>query len=211
MVDRSRIALESLRLAASDKNYHDVLGALAAGIAEGARRLDDLSADDEWFDLVVDDECDIVEELLGASFVVCQTKVTAVSAAAMRLHAIATSEGNSGIPEFKSKKSVRSFGNIHVDSKLPEVELVWALANYFKHRDEWQGLDWTKLPKPSRATADVLSSIGLSSGSTGNLRTGCRALGNESYVNWLCFTDTVDSWAMAVLKCAENSSRAGAF
>jgi hypothetical protein len=74
-----------------------------------------------------------------------------------------------------------------------------ALANYFQHRDEWPSSDWSTLTDLSKRTADIVAAAGLTSGSTGNLRTGSTALGNVDYKSTARFGAIVGAWAETVL------------
>jgi len=76
---------------------------------------------------------------------------------------------------------------------------VWALANYFKHREEWDKLDWSALDKQSRRTAEVIEQVQLASGSTGNLRRGFSALHNNSYAELKILAEIIDAWSAKVL------------
>jgi len=85
--NRTTILLELVRLAAEDRIYREVLSAISDGIRAAERRLDDAAGrgDEEWLEVVTDEECDLLENLLGAAYVVCQTQITAVTARALAL------------------------------------------------------------------------------------------------------------------------------
>jgi hypothetical protein len=76
-----------------------------------------------------------------------------------------------------------AFGSSSVaNSKFSEVQVIDAFANYFKHKAEWAG-DWDKLKTLQLKTAQIIQAVGASQESTGNLRTGSKVLGNETYTN----------------------------
>ena len=199
---RSKISLKLVELAASDQAYRRVLDALAVAIQEAGNRVDNVagSGDEQWEDAVVDEECDLIENLLGAALVVCQAQITAVASRALRFRKVAIAE-NGSFSAFGGKKDdVRALGQaISAKVPVPRVEMLWALANYFKHREEWQKLDWSKLDAQSKRTADLIGQVGLESGSTGNLRRGAEALGNSEYGRVDRFADAIDSWASDVV------------
>jgi hypothetical protein len=82
-------------------------------------------------------------------------------------------------------------------STFTEVQVIDAFANYFKHREEWIG-EWANLPKQSADTARIIQAVGASRGSTGNLRTGAEALGNESYADVVLFAEVLRRWLRSV-------------
>jgi hypothetical protein len=81
------------------------------------------------------------------------------------------------------------------DAQWSKIELLWALANYFKHRDEWSSLSWTNPQGLERHTVPVILAAGLKPGSTGNLRAGVAALGNQDYENVSVFQTVIREWA----------------
>jgi hypothetical protein len=159
--------LKMLDYAVDADTYERVLRELGGGIRRSAAWAE--SAAEEQ----LDDEIEFVEGLLGAAYVVCQTQINAVVQAAQRVpERVITFPG--GEPE------VRALGP-QFDGKYSKIELLWALANYYKHHDEWTRDTWDN-PKPrEERTIIVIRAAGLSFGSTGNLRRGAEALGNGSY------------------------------
>jgi hypothetical protein len=81
----------------------------------------------------------------------------------------------------------------------PERDRLWALANYFKHRDEWEHSDWAAFTGQRKDTVDVLQQVGLEPGSTGNLRKAAKIFGNAEFVDVDRFADVIDEWSAVVL------------
>jgi hypothetical protein len=80
------------------------------------------------------------------------------------------------------------------------VDVLWALGNYFKHREEWDRAEWKelKLKRPGKDTIPVLEAIGLQKSSSGNLRRGAEALGNAGFTELSVFEDIIRQWANEV-------------
>jgi hypothetical protein len=200
--NRTAVSLELVKLAAEDLTYRDVLSAISDGIRAAEGRLDDAAqrGDDDWLKAVNDEECDLLENLLGAAYVVCQTQITAVTARALAVRKCRLGDGKAFTAFGEGKADVRALGDaLPFPATATKVELVWALANYFKHREEWDKLEWSALDKQSRRTAEVLEQVQLASATTGNLRRGFSALHSNSYAELESLAAIVDAWSAKVL------------
>lgn len=206
--DPSTMYYEFLAVTVSDDKYREVLDALAHAIQAASRRAEEAAessragGDGGWGEVVVDDQCDLIENLLGAAYIVCQTQITAITSVALsaRSHALTI---DPEVAVFGGHKvSVRALGDpLPHNPTVVGVEALWSLANYFKHREEWpHGSDWSKLEGQSKGTADCIAKLGLKPGSTGNLRTGAEALGNSSFDDLQAFAGIVDTWGAKVLQ-----------
>ena len=204
-VDRTGVSLESLKHAAVDGTYRAVLAALVACIRAACARVEEAAScgDPQWEDAWVDEECDLVENLLGIAYVVCQTWILSVTNRALQLRGIAIGSGRSFSAFGSRKEDVRALCKpISQESSVTKVDLLWALANYYKHREEWNTVNWSRLKGSAKLTVCVLRAAGLTEGCTGNLRRGAEALGNNDYVSLHVFENIVDGWAHHVLeKC----------
>lgn len=146
--------------------HTEVLDALARGIrsaediATRAAQADE-SYEAQW---AIDEQCENIEVFLGIAYITLQTRISYVVSRAI------------GVCESLSQSTPA--GDLMALGKttkgFSQIEILWALANYFKHRDEWPG-DWSG--KKNANTVKVIQAIGLAPGSTGNLRTGAEALG----------------------------------
>lgn len=214
-----------------------VLEPIAKGIKACIATIDkaDASGNEEYAQVVADDEVEVIEGLLGAVFVVCQTEIERVTRAVELLHKHA---GNVPAPKgpvkLKStgtdKGSIMAAGSAKVGkSTITEVQALNAVANYFKHRLAWSP-DWAKtlaaaMPAPTAkgkkpkvnpkdkqtaATIRALQAIGLKQGSNGNLRSAAEVLGNAGYTDVDKIVDTLKSWRTNVFKAYETElSKAG--
>jgi len=157
--------------------------------------------DPSYVDGLVDEATWIIENLLGASFIVCQTHITLVVSYVKELHEHMSKLGEKSFSCCRaSKPSITNLGSQVVrDSGFTAVQVIDASANYFKHRSEWN-IFWSGLDGNQQRVADVLCSIGASPGSTGNLRLVSSVLGNNQYNDHSVFSTIVMGWHKAVEK-----------
>lgn len=208
-------------LSESKNNYHiglvrEALSALDDGARRCSKRIDDVhaSGSDEYADMVTDEECDVLETLLGSAFTVCQTHIVQVVADVHRLHRIAA-RTDCGRPTVKltttttKKADVMARGCPCVTGTATTViEALNALANYFKHRDEWPHKhNWTKATGQAVETVRVLTAIGLEPGSTGNLRRGAEVLGNTDLDKMNVFANLLEDWHVKLMADYEQELR----
>lgn len=174
--------------------YEDVLIALSAGVRKVAQRIDRAPEDD---DLYIAEETQVIENMLGTAYVVCQSEITAVVQAALKV-----ADDAPTVPIFHGAKpaeresSVRSLGP-QFGVGLSKVEVLWHLGNYFKHRDEWDPVTWDG---GNRFTLDAIKAAGLEPLNSGNLRNGAEALGNTGYADMSAFQQTIRAWSEDVCK-----------
>jgi hypothetical protein len=182
----------------------DVLG---RGIKAAAARIDRAakSGPDEYADAVTDTEIVIIEGLLGVAYVVCQTHITAIAQAALRCRARTVTDGLKFTAFGDRDHEVRCMGP-RFDAQWSKIELLWALGNYFKHRDEWSSDSWTNPQGLERHTVPVILAAGLEPGSNGNLRAGAEALGNPDYADTSVFQRVIREWADQVRKAIQQTA-----
>ena len=190
------------------------LSALGDGVRRCSKRIDDghASGSSEYADVVTDEECDVLETLLGSAFTVCQTHIAQVVADVHRLHRMAARPhgGRPGVQlttTTTKKADVMACGCPHMaGTAVTVIEALNALANYFKHRDEWPH-DWTKATGQTAETVRVLTVIGLEQGSTGNLRRGAEALGNADFDQMNVFANLLEDWHEKLMANYEQELR----
>jgi hypothetical protein len=95
-------------------------------------------------------------------------------------------------------KSVRAL-DPQFDGTYSKVEVIWQLANYFKHQEQWNSDMWVNPTRSARWTIPVITLVGLScGGSSSNLRIGAEALGNTAYSDVNVFSQIVRDWSTNV-------------
>jgi hypothetical protein len=180
-------ALLALELNPFDTSLSSALSAIgtAAFAAANARK-----SAPGWSDLepqyqavlqVLDEE--VVSSLVGAAFVVAQERI---SSTVSRLEEVVNSLGTKS-PFARSgggkvaRDSLLAFGSdvVDLDAKMSYVASIDAVANYFKHRDEWPA-SWASITNPlQRRTRDAVERLGLKDSNTlgQNLSVACSRLG----------------------------------
>ncbi len=176
----------------SDEALYALSKAVQSGI-DAIQQAEETGFED-YYEAVVDTQCETVENLLGTAFVTSQVHITAVVSAITKLHKCAGRDKHALRATSGKKPGILSFGDSYVaGTGVTPVAAIDAFANYFKHRDEW-GADWSKLDNRSCSTANVIEKLGACSGNSGNMRTGAEALGNPSYTQLTLFVKTIDLW-----------------
>ena len=183
------IKLRRLDIAVESDVHASVLDELGRAIKKCGERIDRLHPDDDGS---LDLECELIESLLGTGYVVCQAKIAAVVERATELLG-------------KTKREIRAMGP-RFDTNFSKVDVLWALGNYFKHRDEWELSEWDLPTGQRRDTVPALKAAGLQASSTGNLRTGAEALGNRAFSDTTVFQTVVDEWAAEVASAARSAT-----
>jgi hypothetical protein len=184
------VKLRLLELAVESDVHASVLDELGRAIKKCDQRIAASPSDD----CAVDMNCELIEALLGTAYVVCQVKITAVTETATELIGRADHEIRAMGPSF--------------NTELSKVEVLWALGNYFKHRDEWELSEWAAPTGFRKFTIPALRAAGLEASSTGNLRTGAEVLGNRVYSQTAVFQQIVDDWAAEVASAARSATPA---
>lgn len=196
-VYRGRTALDvhvrllDYAIGAATGAYQDDLVTLGAGVRKAAQRIDRAPRDDDAY---IADETQVIENMLGTAYVVCQNQITAVVQAALKV-----ADGAPTVAIFdgaKRESGVRSLGP-QFGHGLSKVEVLWQLGNYFKHRDEWDPVAWDG---GNRFTVDAIKAAGLEPLNSGNLRNGAEALGNTEYADMSVFQEIIRSWSEDVRK-----------
>ena len=208
---KHRVWLQSLDYVVEDNTYASVLSALAAGISAAQTSIEHIkpSESPELAEIVWAEEGEVIESFLGTAYVLCQTRITAVTRRALwaRKHAL---HKRLEFPAFGCKEhEVRKRGEPFNDDHS-KIEVLWQLANDFKHRDEWplstsddpmdegRRLTWVEPEKgaPRWYTLRALEAVGIDDPfSHCNLRAGAEALGLTDYATLTILGDIIACWA----------------
>lgn len=203
--------MTSLELDRCYPTLERVLEPLGHAIASADNALSDKNLTDlhpHHVEAIEDKETWIIENLLGAAFITCQTHISLVVSTVMGLHACVRKNSTAPLSCCgDNKASVLSLGSPLVGhSGYTAVQVIDAAANYFKHRAEWDP-EWKKLNTLQQMTADVLTAIGATPGSSGNMRTVAEVLGNPRFSKTSAFVSTVMGWHHAVEEAHRNELR----
>ena len=217
--------LSSLDDEISNNTYSEVLSVLGDAVKAAVDRADSArnSQNPDIAEIVPEMEGEIIGNLLGAAYLVCQPKITAVVQAALAARSQVMGEKpNSCFSAFGCKpEDVRRCGE-SFGRGYSKVEVLWHLGNYFKHSGEWRldgpmeldgdieknpnakhtipviehiELDWDMKNSNAKHTIPVIKAAGLSPATSGNLLTGAEVLGNDEYSNMTAFTKIIDGWS----------------
>jgi hypothetical protein len=195
----TNLYLIHLRLLRGDTVFpalEDVLGPIGAAIADSSRHIDEACAtkDEEWFEAVTDEECEVIEELLGTSLVVCQAYITSVVSRVLGILRFADRRGHTLKSVAPKRDHIVSATSTYCgNTGFTNIQVMDAFANYFKHRFEWSS-DWSKAGGPAARTITIVRAAGASEGSSGNLRTGAEVLGNSDYSDLSVFSEILETW-----------------
>ena len=120
---------------------HDVIVGIEAGLKAIQERMDE----EKGFDGLCAQEH--ADTLLGLGFVAAQTYVLG---AWTDLNRVRNRDGQSAL----TKHQCYASDPITVSAAVTRIQLVNAVANYFKHHDEWS--DW-----PANETTQILGRVGI--------------------------------------------------
>ncbi len=172
------------------------------------------SGNDDFADAVIATETDYLEDLIGTIFLMLQTKIRRVGEAAMVVSDALERGYGAAAKKWAKPPVVRAEGGAYNGTPHSLVELVWAVGNYFKHRDEWSSDVWTppatitKGLKQSIATRTVVQSVGVVESSTGNMRTALEFFGVDPYSSCGKLAQDVQAWADTLLDDARAAAKA---
>lgn len=223
---RASWGLRLLHLDVTDDALERIHHALEAEIARGERRLQkaEREGNREIYDWLVDDECDQVEELLGIAFVAGQPYINRIRTHLFSINT-ACQEDFQGrqLSFFGSSKKAADLlkrGESVPGKAVSLVEAIYAVGNFWKHSDEWprceqknnkriaQVWDRTRMKDVQKTTFDVIMTLGLVLGSTGNLRTAAKAIGIKEYGNLAPMRKALGAWAQDIHETATRELEA---
>ncbi len=190
------VLLELIWIRSHPASLYRVMTSLGDAVKDSGNAIDKASksGSDEYLDSVIDEECGVIENLIGSAFVTCQAEITAVVSHAIRIHDAAKNAGHILSSSDGTKRGIMAVGSPLVgQTKYTQIQVINAFANYFKHGDEWD-TTWDKLPNREKQTADVILAMGGAEFSTGNLRKGAEALG-VNYDELHLLAECVQKWS----------------
>jgi hypothetical protein len=130
------------------------------------------------------------EYLYGAAFVACQAYAVGVVS---DINDIRSSAGKEKVSKLSLYKQ-----NPAVNSGTSSIEFINALANYFKHNEEWS--TW-----PENETTKALKYFGLTESTEFPLKSGAEILtGHDSELRLMC--EILEDWRSGLIeKCHQNA------
>lgn len=219
---RITACLKLMEMAVNDHTLDNLHSIVEREIALSSRRIQDASrsGDESFHEAVTDNECDRVEQLLGLAFVTAQTFITTVRSSIARLSQICKNDLGSPLSFVTSPKAhevLKLAEPMRNYPKYTEIEVINAVANYWKHQEEWpirtepkdeyreQVWDQTQMSPTEKSTVQIVASIGMAPSSTGNLRTAYEAFDlASSYEDLSPIRDKLRTWAHALQRRAKS-------
>ncbi len=197
------LRLQLIRMQMSDHVLLSVLDTLGSAITDcGAtiREAEDCG-NQEYLDVVAEDECEVVENLLGVAFVMCQVMISGVVSGVFRLQKDAKSKGHVLPTCSKGKGKQRRNCLLRLGSPLTkhpectEVEVIDIFADFFKHR----------IGRHSSNSKAIISKVVAFKDCTHvDMHRAAEALGITDYKNLGPLGDMVSKWVAEVIAKYES-------
>ena len=222
---RPLIGLRLMYLELTNDSLQRIHKALEAEIGRGARMLEKMRAGNlEAYELLLDDECDQREDMLGVAFVACQSFINRIRTHFVWVNRACEEDFGKQLKFFVSGRALgkvlKCGGKIPGNTTLSLVEAIYAVGNFWKHSDEWptcekksgkrliQIWDLSRMSGQQKATAEVVMILGLQPGSTGNLRRASKAVGVSEYEDLSPMRQALSQWAQDVYALASAQMEA---
>jgi hypothetical protein len=118
-----------LRYAVKDDTLTRLMDNIARSIHHSEQICDEAAKQDDQFyvDDICDEECSYIEDLLRASFIVIQTKISRVSSRVSSLNEQLRGF-DLNIPEFDTQPAVLTLGGNYKDTGSTLVQLIWDIG-----------------------------------------------------------------------------------
>ena len=115
------------------------------------------------------------DHLMGIGLVTIQLYLGEVALILRDLH-----EHDAAIPPKTTPELVREYGETVAGTTLRDMECVWHLANFFKHRDEWDG-DWDEQAKRRQSLPAIaaLRQLGITEATENPFLAGASRIGAD--------------------------------
>jgi len=206
-----------LKYEVKDERFLQIMGDFAGLIRRSEKACQNAvkQGDHGYADAVAETESDYLEEIVGASFLVLQAKIRRVTRAAERLAKFMREHHGLTITGL-DHQSVLALGGSYRKTGHSRIELIWAVGNYYKHRDEWDAEVWKDPPtgaqgrdplRQSRGTRRTVEKLGIVQHSTGNMRRAYEFVGVKPYSKCEKLAEKVHAWAVKVYERAEKECR----
>jgi hypothetical protein len=206
-----------LKYEVEDERFQQIVSDFASLIRRSERACEKAAAqgNPDYADVVADTESDYLEEIVGASFLVLQAKIRRVAKAAERLVTFMKEQHGLTVDGL-DRQSIYALGGNYRKTGHSRIELIWAVGNYYKHRDEWDAEVWKNLSTgaqgrgphgQSRSTRQTVEKVGIVRFSTGNMRRAYEFFRIKPYSKCEKLAEKIQVWAKKVYQHAEKECR----
>ena len=205
--------LWGLKYDVEDERFLRIFGDFARLISRSEKACEKTTeqTDPDYQQFVAEAEGDYLEELIGASFIVLQTKIRRVTSSALVFYKAMLAEHQIDIRELSCTTQIHKIGGERYKRKQASlVKLIWDVGNYYKHRDEWPDEVWRKKrasekKKLSVTTCRSVQRVGIVQFSTGNMLKAYQFFDIYPYSKCKQLADKVQWWADQVYQTAVES------
>lgn len=209
----ARHALSLLRINSQSETLERLHRAIEREIRAASRAIERASRGGDLVEAIVGEEALAVEELLGLAFVAAQSFITLIRTeliAVNKSHLLYLGSPLTFASDAKAYGALK-IGSMLTAAKCSEVEAINAIANYWKHSEEWPVVQSVgRLPEvwdlnafqANKRTAQIVIALGLKPDSDGNLRRAANALGVVDFEDLSPLRDILKTWATELLKKA---------
>lgn len=221
---RMLVCLDSVKIAVNNGIMEELFDSLESGISLFNKRINDPKAAGAYYEeyrMETDEE--MIEQLLGVSFVVAQTYITSIRNNFIMLSEVCLRDSRSNLSFISTKKAYELL-KLH-SSKIDTldytaIEIINSVANYWKHRDDWptkiisceqyEELIWdrSEFGNNELKTLKIVEGIGMSPSSTDNLRNVSKMIGVVSYEDLSPIWKLLNNWANSIYLQAQSEIRA---
>ena len=166
-----------------------------------------------FLDTVLEESINTLEDLLGLTMVICQTRITQIITRVKRLEIFCNAEHNHQITLRTSKDSLMVLDPFSPIPEVTSIQVLNAYANYFKHKDEWPE-NWSnlshlnQLPKQTQATISILKQTGATENLNNAFRNAANLLGNQVFYDIYVYNNRLDVWAEEIHNQIERELKA---
>ena len=206
----SRIEFSLQRLKTVVEESENRLRRLHAPLEEAIRgvtlSLEGIPPDDEdgfpGWETVLDEGTRYLEDLLGMAFTAAQTQIKAVEATARSLSTELHKDHQRGVENVQKQLLDRGY---RLDNGVAAIKFANAVADFWKHRDQWDGDAWSwiegrpedvgkKANSVTARTGIYLRDSGLSAGDIGQMPKLARFFGITDYADLDPLRKAVHYW-----------------
>ena len=210
----ANLKLRVLKYDVEDDRFLRIFGDIGRSIGRSEKACEKAAKQNnqDYEDAIVDAECDYLEELIGASFIVLQTKIRRVTSAALAFHKALKADHQVDIQELRSPDQIRELGGRYKRTQASLVQLIWDIGNYYKHRDRWAVEVWREKRASEkkdfrldrdRKTRRSVQRVGIVHVSTCNMRKAYEFFDIDPYSQCEQLAEMVQEWADQVYKTAQ--------
>jgi hypothetical protein len=209
--------LWQLKYDVKDGRFLRIFGDFAKLIGRSEKACEEAAeqTDTDYQQFVAEAEGDYLEELIGASFIVLQTKIRRVTSSALAFRKAMLAEHQIDICELSNTKQIHKVsGDSYKRKRASLVQLIWDVGNYYKHRDEWPVEVWREKSASKKEASSVehgrqtrrsVQKVGIVQFSTGNMFTAYQFFDIYPYAKCEQLAHKVQSWADQVYQTAVES------